>query len=119
MTTAPAAEFLTTSCVSAGVLNAPACDLRTPFMLPATRANKAIGHYWFEHDPVRAYRRETKLLGGRYWVESSWNFDGTKREYLVVAAEPNGGVGYLHGAERFPTLAEAVAVINAILEARR
>jgi hypothetical protein len=87
-------------------------------MLPATRANKAIGHYWFEHDPLRAYRRETKLLGCRYWVESSWNYDGTKREYLAVAADPNGGVGYLHGAERFPTLAEAVAVINAILDGR-
>jgi hypothetical protein len=100
-------------------MNAGACELRTTLMLPEIkRANKAIGHYWFEHDPVRAYRRETKLLGGRYWVESSWNYDGTKREYLAVAADPNGGIGYLHGTERFPTLAEAVAVINAILDGR-
>jgi hypothetical protein len=72
----------------------PRVQRETPMLPTILRANKAIGHYWFEHDPVRVYRRETKLLGGRYWVESSWNYDGTKREYLAVAADPNGGIGY-------------------------
>jgi hypothetical protein len=82
------------------------------------RANKAIGHHWFESDPTRNYRRETALLGGHYWVESSDNFDGTAREYMAVATDANGGVSYLHGAQRFATLAQARAIIDTIIEGR-
>jgi hypothetical protein len=82
------------------------------------RANKAIGHHWFEVDPTRNHRRETVLLGGRYWVESRDNFDGTAREYLAVAADPNGRVSYLHGAQRFATLAQARAIIDTIIEGK-
>jgi hypothetical protein len=81
-------------------------------------ANRALGHHWFVADPTRNYRRETILLGGRYWVESSDNFDGTAREYMAVAADPNGRISYLHGAERFVTLAQARAIIDTIIEGK-
>ncbi len=82
------------------------------------RANKALGHHWFEADPSREHRRETDIIGGFYWVESSWDFNRTNREFLAVAASPDGAIQYLHGAERFATLAEAKAIIDAIVDGR-
>lgn len=85
------------------------------------RANKAIGHFWFAPDPVNQHRVETKIIGGHYWVESA-NLGCTgrrdRRGYAAVAADPNGAVSYLHGAERFPTLDGARAIIDAIVNNR-
>lgn len=82
------------------------------------RANKALGHHWFTHDPVSNYRVETKVLGGHYWVESANNFDQTARVFFAVAADPSGAVSYLHGAERFAFLDDARAIIDAIIDGR-
>ena len=84
------------------------------------RANKELGHHWFSTSTVKYFnaRVETPVLGGYYWVESQDNYDRTKREYLAVSAAPDGAVSYLHGAERFNTLAEAKAIIDAIIEGR-
>jgi hypothetical protein len=82
------------------------------------QANKAIGHHWFDADNARQHWIETRLIAGLYWVESSWNYEATGREYRAVAVAPDGAVSYLHGAEAFPTRDDARAVIDAIIEGR-
>lgn len=82
------------------------------------RANKAIGHHWFEYDPTREHRRETPIIGGFYWVESLWNFDKTARLFVAVAASPDGSIQYLAGAEHFATLADARAYVRQIVDNR-
>lgn len=79
------------------------------------KANKAMGHHWFS---VKDARRVTPLIGGFYWVESLPNFDDTGRDYMAVAASPDGAIQYLADAERFATLQEAKAIIDNIVNNR-
>lgn len=79
------------------------------------RANRAIGHHWFN---AKLGRAVTPLMGGFYWVEAVPNYDGMATDYMAVGASPDGAVQYLHGAEHFATKAEALAIITDILKAR-
>lgn len=84
------------------------------------RANRAGGHYWFSPDTIRFFgaKVETPVIGGFYWVESTDNYDNTRREFLAVGASPTGDISYLRGGERFTTKEQALAVINDIVENR-
>ncbi|MEB3023072.1 MULTISPECIES: hypothetical protein [Mycolicibacter] len=80
------------------------------------KANEAIGHFWFEHDPQRGHRIETPLLDGRYWIESQWaDFDESSRCYQLVEVSTDGSIKYLLDARRFEGIDEARAELNAIL----
>ncbi|WP_195165881.1 hypothetical protein [Mycobacteroides abscessus] len=83
------------------------------------KANKALGHHWFDPDPSREHRVETEVLGGFYWVESMKQFnESDPRVFKGVACAPNGEITYLNGAEEFATKELAVQYINGIIENR-
>lgn len=77
------------------------------------RANKAVGHYWFEHDPQREHRIESQLLNGRFWIESAWaEPEQRSRCYQLVAADEDGTVSYMLEARRFNSLEAARAALD-------
>ena len=107
-------------------------------LIEVKRANKAIGHHWFERSNVEYSGSQvvTPILGGFYWVESvyrnaasTWDFNHSSvnsspddfdlgRAFKAVGASPDGAVQYLYGAESFPTKQAAVDYINGIIADR-
>ncbi|MCK0441211.1 hypothetical protein MUG78_17570 [Gordonia alkaliphila] len=81
-------------------------------------ANAAAGHYWFNE----SCRAETKILGGRYWVESrprervpSDHPEGA-RWYAAVKANDDGTVEWFDtNHTRMESFEAARELLNSVL----
>ncbi|WP_336794367.1 hypothetical protein [Gordonia malaquae] len=83
-------------------------------------ANTKIGHSWFDPTTTAYHgsRIESEVIGGRYFVESSFGVPGDEdsgRIYRAVEATPTGDVGYLAGGERFASTDAARAYIETVI----
>jgi hypothetical protein len=84
------------------------------------KANKAAGKYWFSPATIKAFasRVETPIMEGRYWVESTRNYDDTARDYKLVVADDSGNVEYVRDPAGYDILcfSTRVAAIDALTE---
>jgi hypothetical protein len=57
-------------------------------------ANRANGNFFFSRDTMRffASKIESGLYGGRYFITSEKNFDGSQRFYTIREAKPDGDI---------------------------
>lgn len=90
-------------------------------MADVRRANRELGHFWFEPVTLRFFRSRVgeSLYGGRYFV-SSEQFeasDGTRapRRYTVRQVNPDGSIDTVGEFQAYETSAQARAEIRRLL----
>lgn len=80
-------------------------------------ANKAQGFYWFSPDTIAFFdaKIEYPLAGGRFWIESTRNYDDSAREYKVCEVAPDGDIDYAAEPHSFDDIDAAVDRLNELL----
>ena len=81
-------------------------------------ANTALGHDWFGASAYHGAAVVSEVIGGRYFVETSYAVAGDADSgtvYRAVAASPTGDIAYLSGGDTFPTEQAARDYIAAVL----
>ena len=84
------------------------------------KANKAAGRFWFSPKTAKFFqsRVETPIMSGRYWVESTTNYDDTAREYKLCVVDASGDIEYIFKPGTYETLKfdTRVAAIDALTD---
>ncbi|MFT7021384.1 MAG: hypothetical protein ACJA07_000461 [Rhodococcus sp. (in: high G+C Gram-positive bacteria)] len=86
-------------------------------------ANTRLGHSWFDNGTALYHGSsvESEIIGGLYFVESSYRELGNSdsgKVFRAVAASPDGSVQYLSGGDTFDTVDSAREYIDGIVSAR-
>lgn len=95
----------------------------TFFTLAQVRtANKAAGGHFFSPNTdafwCTAYPEQT-IYGGKYFITSDRNFDGSQRRYTIREVSPDGRVDTKGDFLEYPTLGKARKAIAAYLESEQ
>lgn len=78
------------------------------------RANKAIGHHWFDEDAMVFFdtKIEHPLVDGRWFVTSEHPRYSAARRYTVREALPDGQIEDVGEFQAYKNLGAAIAAIQ-------
>ncbi|MBM4574830.1 hypothetical protein GS896_27620 [Rhodococcus hoagii] len=84
------------------------------------KANREKGHSWFskETQEYHGSHVESAVIGGCYFVESSYRVPGdpdSGRIFRAVGCAPDGTVQYLSGGDTFDSVDAARAYIDGVI----
>ena len=75
----------------------------------------SIGHHWFSPSTMRFFGSKVypDLVGGRYFISSEENFDGTQRLYTLRMVTDEGLIDTVGDFQGFTSLRQARKALKA------